>query len=362
MTGKNTVLLIGSNKMNSFVVKQALSDSFNMLEIKEYGEAMSKINGLFSRLAVVICCGEKLTDEMDGFISSFIKSGYAVSVPVIVMMPNEEFELSSRKCYELGASEIVELPFDPYYLKSKIQALQKLYTGAVLNDSDDGNGLSQRTDVIINILSSVFEFIQFEPSTHITRVKGLTNIIAVTFADLFPEYGLEDDDIKYISQASAMHDIGKAAIPTNILFKAGKLTGEEFAIMKTHTVKCEEILLNFGLDHSHKFFSYAFDICKYHHERWDGNGYPDRLEGEQIPVAAQIVSIVDVYDALISERVYKAAIPYDKSLSMIREGQCGMFPPKVIKAFNTSEKSFRSYLEDALHVKIRYDDGQDEDK
>ena len=350
------LLYIGHDKMNKFVVKQAVGSDYSLIHIESYIEAISKISALIGRMSAVICSADDITTDMIVFAEAYVKKDYISTVPLIALLPDFVCEDKARTAYEAGFTEVISLPFDPFYMKAKIDALSKIYSGANSGSSGSDDLSKKRGDIIVNILSDVFTFIQFEKPEHIKRSKELTLIVTTTFADMFPEYNLEDEDIDYISKAAALHDIGKAAIPTNILFKAGKLTDEEFLMMKEHTAKGVEILKNFGMDHSHKFFNYAFDICKYHHERWDGKGYPEHLEGEQIPIAAQIYSLIDVYNALIAERVYKAAIPYGKALAMIREGQCGMFPPKVLEAFNASEEKARAYLETALNMKIQHDE------
>ena len=351
MTENNIIIIIGSNKMNNFVIKHSLGNEYILLSEDSYDDAKNKIDGIYEKICAVFCCDYALNNETISFVKDFQNDGYSETIPLIMIIPKEQAELNARKCYSIGFCEIIELPFDPFYFKAKIDAIKRLYSHSS-KKADALQKSKDSSDVVINILSTVFEFIQFEPPAHITRVKGLTSLLATTLADAFPQYNLDDDVIKYISKASAIHDIGKAKISPNILFKAGKLTNEEFDIMRTHTVKGAEVLEEFGLDNSHPFYKHAFDICKYHHERWDGKGYPFHLENNQIPISAQIVSIVDVYDSMISDKVYKAAIPYEKALFMIRDGQCGIFPPDIIESFNLCEEKFRSYLEESLNVKI----------
>ena len=320
--------------------------------IGSYMEAVSKTSALIGRVSAVICCDESFTNEMRVYGDDFVTKKYSETVPLIAMLPREVVEDSAAAVYLGGYNEIIEMPYDPTYLRTKMKAITDIYAKAEKSGGGDSEELEKRTKMLINVLSNCFTFIQFESADHIIRSKDLTHIIAETFADMFPEYGLSQQDADYIGDAAALHDIGKALIPPSILFKAGKLTDDEFLTMKQHTVKGVELLNRFGLDNSHKFFTYAFEIAKYHHERWDGKGYPDRLEGDQIPVAAQIYSIIDVYNALIAERVYKSAIPYDQALAMIREGKTGVFPPKVLSAFNESEPKMRAYLEKSLNMRI----------
>ena len=349
---EKSILYIGNNKMNQFVLKQAIGKEYNLIMIGSYMEAVSKTSALIGRVSAVICCDENFSNEMRVYGDDFVTKKYSETVPLIAMLPREVVEDNASAVYLAGYNEIIEMPYDPTYLRTKMKAITDIYAKAEMNGGGDNEELEKRTKMLINVLSNCFTFIQFESADHIIRSKDLTHIIAETFADMFPEYGLSQQDADYIGDAAALHDIGKALIPPNILFKAGKLTDDEFLTMKQHTVKGVELLNRFGLDNSHKFFTYAFEIAKYHHERWDGKGYPDRLEGDQIPVAAQIYSIIDVYKALIAERVYKSAIPYDQALAMIREGKTGVFPPKVLSAFNECEPKMRAYLEKSLNMRI----------
>ena len=157
--------------------------------------------------------------------------------------------------------------------------------------------------------------------------------------DEFPEYGLTDETVNLITNASALHDIGKIAIPDSILLKPGRLTNDEFDEMKKHTIYGCELLENFKQD-DNEFYRYCYDICRHHHERYDGKGYPDGLAGEDIPIWAQVVSIVDVYDALVSKRVYKAAYAVEEAVRMIKDNECGVFSPKILDCFDMAKVEF----------------------
>jgi putative two-component system response regulator len=183
-----------------------------------------------------------------------------------------------------------------------------------------------------------------ESGEHIQRVKGYTEILANEMMKSYPEYGLTAKKIEVIVSASALHDIGKIAIPDNILMKPGKLTNEEYEFMKSHTLRGCEILNNIKGAWDQEYGKYSYEICRYHHERFDGRGYPDGLEGDQIPISAQLVSIADVYDALVNERVYKDAFPKDKAFQMITQGECGVFSPKLLEAFRKVRKEFESLV------------------
>lgn len=202
--------------------------------------------------------------------------------------------------------------------------------------------LQQSNVKIIDILGTVVEYRNLESGEHINRVKGFTKILAERLMEEYPEYGLTPKSVEMISSASALHDIGKIAIPDHILLKPGRLTEEEFDYMKSHTTRGCDILNSIEGVWDDSYGKLSYDICRHHHERYDGKGYPDGLKGEEIPIAAQIVSVADVYDALVTERVYKGAYTKDEAFHMIVNGECGVFSPKLLECFRHVRKDFEA--------------------
>lgn len=194
---------------------------------------------------------------------------------------------------------------------------------------------------IIDVLGTVVEYRSLESGQHIKRVKGFTEILGNYMMKEYPEYGLTKKRLDIIVSASALHDIGKVAIPDHILLKPGKLTAEEFELMKQHTNKGSDILKHINKVMEPEYATISHEICKYHHERYDGRGYPDHLKEEEIPIAAQLVSIADVYDALTNERCYKVAFSCDEAIQMILEGQCGAFSPKLLDTLRNTKEEFK---------------------
>lgn len=184
---------------------------------------------------------------------------------------------------------------------------------------------------LIEVLSSVVESRDLESGNHIHRIKAMTKVLLTSIMENYPEYGLCEEQIEIMSSAATMHDIGKIAIPDNILLKPGRLTVEEFEVMKEHTTRGCKIINSASVIQDEEYYKYCYDICRHHHERYDGRGYPDGLKGEDISIVAQVVSVVDVYDALISRRCYKEAYEEDKVFDMILNGECGVFNPKLIE-------------------------------
>ena len=199
--------------------------------------------------------------------------------------------------------------------------------------------LKETVTFLVAILSSICEYRDLESGEHVKRIQQYTNIMIRKIMELYPEYGITEDDCDLIVTASALHDIGKIAISDDILMKPGKLTIDEFTEIKRHTLYGCEILDRF-VQREDEFYRYCYDICKYHHERWDGKGYPEGLVGEKIPVWAHIVGIADVYDALVNKKVYRGAVDPNKAVTMILDGNCGVFNLKVMDCFEQSLDEF----------------------
>ena len=211
----------------------------------------------------------------------------------------------------------------------------------LINDIDEIITLRKENEVrltnnhIIDVLSSVVESRDLESGNHIQRIRDVTRLLLKGIMENYPEYGLTKTEIDVISAASAMHDIGKVAIPDHILLKPGRLTPDEFELMKEHALRGCEIIDNASAIQNEEYYKYCYDICRHHHERYDGNGYPDGLVGDEISIAAQVVSLADVYDALLNKRCYKEAYPEQQVYEMILNGECGNFNPKIIQVFKT---------------------------
>ena len=205
--------------------------------------------------------------------------------------------------------------------------------------------LNHVNEILIDSLSNIVEFRNMESKQHIKRIREYALCLGKSIMKLYPEYDLTPEKLVQIGWASSMHDIGKIAIPDSIILKPAKLTQDEFELIKSHTTKGAEIIQQRVRLNDRAIFDYAYDIARHHHEKYDGNGYPDGLKGDEISIAAQIVSLVDVYDALTSKRVYKRAYEPDKAFQMILNGHSGVFSPKLLKAFTEVKPRFESLME-----------------
>ncbi len=329
------------------------NSDYEILEASNGEQAIEQIEKSENLCLILL---DVIMPVMDGFgvLEYMEKNELIDKIPVILitsMTPQE----SEEKAYTYRVADVMRKPFEPNIVKRRAKNIIELYQSKKnmelrLKEQEQQilkqeKKIRDSNEFMIDALSSVVEFRSVETGDHIKRIKYFTRIIAKYMAKYFPKYGLTQTHIDQIARAAALHDIGKIGIPDAILLKPGRLTPEEFEIMKTHTTIGCGILESFKNTYTDEFYQYCYDICRYHHERWDGNGYPDRLVGDEIPISAQIVSIADVYDALVSDRVYKSAYSNSIAYEMILNGECGQFAPDVIECFELAREDFFNIVE-----------------
>lgn len=342
---KRTILIADDAEINRELLKLIFEDQFTVLEAEDGEETINilderhdEIKMLFLDLIMPKRTGLEVMEYMR-------EKRYMNTVPVI-MITGEATADTDEKAYEYGASDIIYKPFEARVIKRRALNIMELFESRIFMEKQlekrtrqliaSREKLEKNNEFLVNALSSVVEFRSLESGEHIRRVKYFTRIFMNYIKKFYPEYNMTKEQIDLIVNASALHDIGKIAIPDSILLKPGKLTPSEFEVIKKHTLYGCQVLEKFKQEDS-EFYHYCYDICRYHHERYDGKGYPDGLVGEAIPIWAQVVSIVDVYDALISKRVYKTPYAADVALRMINDGECGVFSPKLLDCFNRAK-------------------------
>ncbi len=350
------VLIVDDVRLNREILKDILKDEYE-LELIENGQiAIDRIIERSDDIAAILL--DLYMPVKDGFcvIGEMKRRDLIEKIPILIISSERSVAIE-KQCFHLGVSEFIHKPFDPLLVKTRVKNIVNLFvyknnleskvkrqTETVYRQymvlKEQAKRLEESNEKIIDVLGTVVESRNLESGQHIKRVKGLTRILALQVMKDYPEYGLDEHKVEEIVMASSLHDVGKISIPDHILLKPGKLTDEEFVIMKSHTIKgCEIIDKVEGIwDEEHKRVSY--EICRHHHERFDGRGYPDNLVGDDIPIAAQIVAVADVYDALVCERVYKKAFPKDIAFHMIMNGDCGTFSPKILNCFSQVKTEF----------------------
>lgn len=358
------ILVVDDFEGNREILEDILCEYYEVDTASNGQEAIEKINQNTYNAMLL----DLIMPVMDGYgvLNYLNQNNKAEKLPVIVISGDSGAE-TEGKCLDLGVEDFILKPFKEKVVLKRLNnviALREYQTsleGEIQNKNnilekqnktltEQAQKLEEINNNIIEVLGNVVEFRNLESGTHVKRVKGFTKILGMQLLHDFPEYGLTDQLVEQISLASALHDIGKISIPDSILLKPGRLTPEEFDIMKTHTIKgCEILNIIDGIwDDAHKKFCY--EICRYHHEKYDGKGYPDGLKGDEIPISAQIVSIADCYDALTTERVYKKAFPKEKAFQMIQDGECGVFSPNILISFRNAKKKFEVYADQVKSV------------
>jgi putative two-component system response regulator len=355
---RKKVLIIDDAQLNRQILAEMLGNDYEIIQADNGQEGLELFESNKEKLCLVLL--DLIMPVMDGFcvIDKMAKSGDILKIPVLVISVEQSVE-AERRCLELGVADFIRKPFDTSLVMRRVKNMVDLYAyrrnleEQVAKQTNElkaqyemirhqAQELRAKNEKITDILAEVVESRNLESGEHVKRVKAYTGILARELMARYPEYRLTEKKIKIIESASALHDIGKIVISDAILLKPGRFTDEEFEIMKTHTSRGSDVLDNIHGVWDSTYKEYAYQICKYHHERYDGRGYPEGLMGDAIPIAAQIVSVADVYDALISVRCYKKAFSKEEAFNMIISGDCGTFSPKMMDCFRHVRKQFEN--------------------
>ncbi|MBS6478835.1 MAG: response regulator [Collinsella sp.] len=330
---KPSVLIVNDSEMNRIILNEMLKDEYRVLEADNGRTALDLVDRYGDELSLVLL--DIIMPGMNGFevLGELSRRTVADSLPVI-MISSEDSDDVVLRAYELGASDYINRPFNARVVRRRVSNTIRLYAKqrrltSLL--SQQYNERVKNSRMLIDIMAGVMELRNGESGLHVTHIEKLTELLLGCLVHRSDKFPLDNEQRSTIAMASALHDIGKMSIDDAILNKPGRLTSEEFEIMKTHTTLGADMLFELGHQHAgNSLLEYAYQIARWHHERWDGKGYPDGLKGDEIPIAAQVVSVADVYDALTSMRVYKDAIPHQEAIQMILDGKCGEFNPLLL--------------------------------
>ena len=329
---KQKILIVDDAKFNRDILKEILGDAYNYLEAENGNQAIQMIG---ENIGIDLMLLDINMPQMNGFeVLKIMKRSQCIAETPVIMISSEDAVDTMRKAYELGITDYITRPFDSVIVKKRVQNTLRLYANQkhLINVVyDQVYEKEENNNIMIQIMSNILGSRNSESREHILHIKTATEMMLRQLVKVTDAYPLTEADIALIITASSLHDIGKIRIPEEILNKPGRLTDEEFQIMKTHSEIGAAIIKDMDFPQDHPLVHTAWEICRWHHERWDGKGYPDGLKGEEIPISAQVVSIVDVYDALTSERCYKKAFDHDTAIQMILDGQCGQFNPILLK-------------------------------
>ena len=330
---KTQILLVDDSNMNRMLLREILGDGYHILEAENGQECLETLRAEAGNIALVLL--DINMPGMDGFeVLKAMNANHTIEDIPVIMISSEDSDATIRRSYELGASDYVNRPFDARIVYRRVTNTIKLYAKQrrlVQMVSDQIRARENNTDMLVGVLSHIVEFRNGESGAHVRHIRIITERLLHRLLEISSRYAITAEQQDLIPLASALHDIGKIGIDEKVLNKPGKLTPEEFKVIQTHSMLGAKMLHDLDQFAEQPLLQTAYEIARWHHERWDGRGYPDGLKGDEIPISAQLVSLADVYDALTSERCYKKAFSHEKAVQMILNGECGAFNPLLLQ-------------------------------
>ena len=353
LQNKSQILLVDDSNMNRMMLKEILGGDYSILEAENGQECLEKMQAEAGNIALVLL--DINMPVMDGFeVLKAMNANHTIEDIPVIMISSDDSNAVIRKSYELGASDYVNRPFDARIVYRRATNTIKLYAKQrrlVKMVSDQIRARENNTDTLVGVLSHIVEFRNGESGAHVRHIRIITEMLLHRLLEISNNYSISAEQQDLIPLASTLHDIGKIGIDEKILNKPGRLTPEEFEVIKTHSMLGAEMLQkleNFGEE---PLLQTAYEIARWHHERWDGRGYPDGLKGDDIPISAQLVALADVYDALTSERCYKKAFSHEKAVQMIQNGECGAFNPLLLQCLTDTQDELNEKLHPQMQEK-----------
>lgn len=351
---RQQILIVDDSELNREILSEMLHTDFRILEAEDGAQALEMLQQQGTGISLVLL--DIIMPVLDGFgVLSYMAREHIIEDIPVIMISSDDSEKNIRRAYELGVSDYISRPFDAKVVYQRVFNTIKLYAKQrrlITLVTDQIYEKEKSSRMMVSILSQIVEFRNGESGLHVRHINILTEMLLDRLMQKTGRYHLNWNEQYLITLASSLHDIGKIGIDEKILNKPGRLTAEEFEEMKKHTVIGEEILCSLELYQNELLVKVAREICRWHHERYDGRGYPDGLKGEEIPISAQVVSLADVYDALVSDRVYKKAYSHEKAIQMILNGECGVFNPLLLECLLD--------IKDKIRIRILGGDGSTE--
>ena len=346
LQNKSQILLVDDSAMNRMMLTEILGDSYHVLEAENGRECMEKLQEEAGNIALVLL--DINMPVMDGFeVLKAMNANHTIEDTPVIMISSEDSDAAIRRSYELGASDYVNRPFDARIVYRRVTNTIKLYAKQrrlVQMVSEQIRARENNTDMLVGVLSHIVEFRNGESGAHVRHIRIITELLLRRLLEFSSRYSITAEQQDMIPLASALHDIGKIGIDEKILNKPGRLTPEEFKVIQTHSMLGAKMLHDLDGFAEQPLLQTAYEIARWHHERWDGRGYPDGLKGDEIPISAQLVSLADVYDALTSERCYKKAFSHEKAVQMILNGECGAFNPLLLQCLTDVQADLKEEL------------------
>ena len=345
------ILIVDDSEMNRMILSEMLKGEFEILEAENGSVCLDMLSRYEMKISLILL--DIVMPGMDGFgvLEYMNRNNLIKDIPVIMISGEDSGEVI-KQAYEWGVSDYIKRPFDMEVVHRRVLNTIKLYAKQrrlVAMVTNQFFEKEKNSRMLISVLSEIVEFRNGESGTHVLNINILTTMILEQLVKKTDKYPLSWSNRMLISTASSLHDIGKIGIDEKILNKPGRLTPEERKIMEKHTVIGADMLANLQMYEDEPLMKVAYQICRWHHERYDGKGYPDGLKGEEIPISAQVVALADVYDALTSERVYKKAYSHEEAVQMICNGECGTFNPLLLECLCEIQDHIKKELQEAAY-------------
>lgn len=347
-TQNEKLLIVDDQELNRAILVNLFESDYDTLEAEDGEEALELIRQYQNNLCAVLL--DVVMPRMGGLetLRWMQRRGLTEQIPVFLITAETGSD-TLRQAYEQGVMDVIQKPVVPYVVRRRVDSVVELFRarrrlGAEVERQRDqllhqAQAMARIGMGMVEALATAIEFRSDESGEHVRRIHDIT---CYMLRGTPLGEGFSEEEINLIGVGAITHDVGKISIPDAILNKRGRLTPEEYDVMKTHTVKGAELLSRIPQMKEHSSYRYAYDIALHHHERWDGRGYPDGLKGDEIPLWTQIVSLADVYDALVSPRCYKKELPPAEALQMILDGQCGAFNPRLLEQFQKAAPVLQS--------------------
>ncbi len=357
---RDKILIVDDSMFNRQLLRDILHDEYTIIEAENGRQALEVIGEQMNEIVAVLL--DIVMPEVDGVtvLKVLNEKKYLEDFPVLIVTGEQDMNLVAE-CFDYGISDFIRKPVNTDFVKPRVKKLIELYSQKNnLKEKSEKQTLAMRSqykmlqqqaaqlkksnEKIIDVLGTVVESRNMEDGIHVKRVKEFTRLLAMHMMEDYPEYELTQEKIGVIASASVLHDVGKIMIPDAILLKPGKLTEEEYEYVKSHSIRGYDIINSITDVWDEEYVKYSCEITRYHHEKYDGSGYPDGLKGDEIPISAQLVSIADCFESLLSESVYKGAIPFEEAYNMILQGECGVFSFKLLECFRKAKKELQDYI------------------
>lgn len=332
---QDSILIVDDNATLRALLKNMFKNDYKVLEAKNGREALQILTKEYHSVAIILL--DVLMPVMDGMSTlKILKEKNILNRIPVVLITSEESAQLEMESYQLGAADVIRKPFNNHIVTQRVKNLIELYVYKNRLEAmvrQQIKRMEEMNERIIEVMCQMVETKEEESTEHISNVKRYTRLLAEKMSEKYSDTGLDEKQIQMIVRGSALHDIGKVAIDDSVLKKTTNLTADEKEVLRSHTTKGSEMVREMAGIQDEEYFQVCYDICRFHHERYDGNGYPDGLKGEEIPLSAQIVGLADTYDKLTSDNVRRRAYGNKEAMQMILDRECGEFSPRLLECF-----------------------------